>query len=284
MTSQTLQMSDWSTTETYPSHHQDLSKGTNENKIVPNDAWVADVNQHHSNDQSNRGWILSSKLSECYTSLSPYLYGLLLGVVVAGLILAVITALWLTSSQNTLTTTVTTTTTTTATTSTATSTSTTTSLGLCDSTCITTSISNTSRIAFYTFDSVLTDSSGSSNTLSGTYQSFVTGYVNNAASFVYADSQRLYSSQIMNFYQQSWTIEFWFLMTASTTSDSCFFGQSVSISNGMELFLQTKNNVLYFGFFGDDTSGTTTIATNTWYHVAWVVDYTNRIRQIYMNG
>ncbi|CAF1113662.1 unnamed protein product, partial [Rotaria sordida] len=89
-------MSDWSTTETHLSHHQSLSKGTNENKIVPNDSWVVDVNQHHSNDQNNRRWILSSKLSGYCTSLSPFLHGLVLGVVVAGLILAVIIALWLT--------------------------------------------------------------------------------------------------------------------------------------------------------------------------------------------
>ncbi|CAF1404823.1 unnamed protein product [Rotaria sordida] len=104
MASQNLQMSDWSTTETYPSHHQGLSKGTNENRIVSNDAWVVDANQHHSNDQSNK-----SKLSEYCTSLSPFLHGLVLGVVVGGLILAVIIALWLT--ENTTSTTSTTTTT-----------------------------------------------------------------------------------------------------------------------------------------------------------------------------
>ncbi|CAF1509573.1 unnamed protein product, partial [Rotaria sordida] len=85
MASQNLQMSDWSTTETYPSHHQGLSKGTNESRIVSNDAWVVDANQHHSNDQSNKRWILSSKLSEYCTSLSPFLHGLVLGVVVGGL-------------------------------------------------------------------------------------------------------------------------------------------------------------------------------------------------------
>ncbi len=145
-------------------------------------------------------------------------------------------------------------------------------------------ISNTSLIAFYTFDSVLTDSSGSANTLNGTYQSFVTGYVNEAVSFIYTNSQRLTSTKIINLYKLSWTIEFWFRMTASTTTDSCFFGQTVSSTQDNELFLQTKNNLLYFGFFGDDTSGSTAISTNTWYHTAWVFDYTNRIRQIYMNG
>ena len=108
--------------------------------------------------------------------------------------------------------------------------------------------------------------------------------MNQAVSFIYANSQRLYSTKIIDLYQLSWTIEFWFLMTASTTPNSCFFGQTVQSSYQMELFLDTNDSSLYFGFFGDDTSGSTTFSTNTWYHTAWVFDYTNRIRQIYMNG
>ena len=53
----------------------------------------------------------------------------------------------------------------------------------------------------------------------------------------------------------------------------------------MELFLETANgNALYFGFYSDDTIGTVGVSTNVWYHSAWVFDYTNRIRQIYLNG
>jgi hypothetical protein len=73
-------------------------------------------------------------------------------------------------------------------------------------------------------------------------------------------------------------------MTASTTSHSCFFGQILASGTDIDLFLVTSNNVLYFGFFDDDTISTTTFSINTWYHTAWVFDYTNRIRQIYMNG
>jgi len=53
MGSQWLQMSDWSTTQTYPSHRQDLSKRTNDNNIVAFDTCTIDVNQHHSNDQKS---------------------------------------------------------------------------------------------------------------------------------------------------------------------------------------------------------------------------------------
>ena len=52
--SQHLQMSEWSTTEIYLSHRQDLSKRTNENKIVSNDTCIVDVNQHQSKDQKNQ--------------------------------------------------------------------------------------------------------------------------------------------------------------------------------------------------------------------------------------
>jgi hypothetical protein len=54
MTSQHLQVSVWSATETYLSDCQDLSKRTTENKIVSNDTCIVDVNQHDSNDQKNK--------------------------------------------------------------------------------------------------------------------------------------------------------------------------------------------------------------------------------------
>jgi hypothetical protein len=48
-----LQVSDWSTAETYPSNLQNLPKNSNESKIARNDSSTADVNQFSSNDQTN---------------------------------------------------------------------------------------------------------------------------------------------------------------------------------------------------------------------------------------
>jgi len=54
MGSQWLQMSEWSTTQTYPSYRQDLSKRANDNKIVSYDTCNVDVNQHSSNNRKKR--------------------------------------------------------------------------------------------------------------------------------------------------------------------------------------------------------------------------------------
>jgi hypothetical protein len=54
MNSQSLQRSVWSLTQTYSSHHQDLSKRTNENKIVSYDTRIVNDDQHFTNDQKNR--------------------------------------------------------------------------------------------------------------------------------------------------------------------------------------------------------------------------------------
>ncbi|CAF1611898.1 unnamed protein product, partial [Didymodactylos carnosus] len=160
----------------------------------------------------------------------------------------------------------------------------TTTVQICTSSCVNTTIVSTSLVAFYTFDSVLTDSSGNGNTVNGTYSSFVTGYVNNAVSFVYANSERLTSSAVINLFNQSFTIDFWFYWTENSLSDYCLFGQCISSHTDLCLFLSIRKKALFFGFFNDDTPGNATIVVNKWYHAAFVYDYTNRIRYIYLNG
>ncbi|CAF1339631.1 unnamed protein product [Adineta steineri] len=96
-------MSEWSTTQNDPSYPKDLTISTNKNKTVLNDISTQNTNQHSWYDQENKK-ISPSKLSEYCRPLSPFLYGLLIGVLTAGLILATVIALWLTSSEQTLTT------------------------------------------------------------------------------------------------------------------------------------------------------------------------------------
>ncbi|CAF1478816.1 unnamed protein product [Didymodactylos carnosus] len=118
--------------------------------------------------------------------------------------------------------------------------------------------------AFYTFDSVLTDSSGNNNTVNGSYNSFVTTeYVNKT---------------------QSFTVKFWFYWTAKSALDYCLFGQYLSSSTDQCLFINIRNRVLCFGFYADDTPGNIIIVLNKWYHAAFVYDYTNRRRCIYLDG
>ncbi|CAF3849788.1 unnamed protein product [Adineta steineri] len=95
MSSQHIKMSTWATTDTDLSNRHDLSKSTNDNKTVSNNSGMIDGHQNHSNDQNNK----RRTLSEYCSSLSPLFYGLLLGALIAGLGLAVVTTFWLTSSN-----------------------------------------------------------------------------------------------------------------------------------------------------------------------------------------
>ncbi|CAF1223307.1 unnamed protein product [Adineta steineri] len=95
MSSQHIQMNAWATANTDLSNRHDLSKSTNGNKTVSNDSGIVDGNQNHSNDQNNKRWTLS----EYCSSLSPLFYGLLLGALIGGLGLAIVTTFWLTSSN-----------------------------------------------------------------------------------------------------------------------------------------------------------------------------------------
>ncbi len=54
MNCQSLQMSEWSTTETYTSHPLDLSKRTSKNKVAPHDISSVKGDQNRSNDQKNK--------------------------------------------------------------------------------------------------------------------------------------------------------------------------------------------------------------------------------------
>ena len=49
-------------------------------------------------------WISLDKLTHWYSSILPFLYGLLLGALVCGLVLAVVSTLWVTSKNKTSTT------------------------------------------------------------------------------------------------------------------------------------------------------------------------------------
>ena len=61
-------------------------------------------------------------------------------------------------------------------------------------------------------------------------------------------------------------------------------GQYAAQATDQCLFLNLRNRLLYFGFFGDDTTGSTAVAVNTWYHAAFVYDNTTARRYIYLNG
>jgi hypothetical protein len=89
----------------------------------------------------------------------------------------------------------------------------------------------------------------------------------------------------MNLYNKSFTIQLWFYLTGLATQDNAFFGQQ-SLSNVGDycLFLMTRFGNLYMGFFNDDTTGSTILQSDTWYHASFVYDNNERQRFIYLNG
>ncbi|CAF1943733.1 unnamed protein product [Rotaria magnacalcarata] len=163
MASEHLQMSVWSAKESYLYHHQDLSKSSNKDEIISNDPCIVDVRQNNSNDKRN------IRLPGCCTSLSPCLCGLLLGILVVSLILAVIITLWLASSDSKLTTAAkTTTTATTSTTTTASTTTSTTTTTTTTSTTTTTTATSTTTTSTTTTSTTTTTATTTTTTTSAT--------------------------------------------------------------------------------------------------------------------
>ena len=155
---------------------------------------------------------------------------------------------------------------------------------VCDSTCVNTTISNQSRIAFYSFDSTTTDAIGNYSASGISSPTYVTGWVGSAISFLASNDQRL-STVYIPLNSRSFTIEFWFYATnISSNWDFSFMGQFVNESQDLCLFLNIRNQTLFFGFFVDDTAGNTTLSIDKWYHAAFVFDNSAHRQTIYLNG
>lgn len=155
---------------------------------------------------------------------------------------------------------------------------------VCSSTCVNATVSTTSRLAFYSFDSVTTDGTGTYNA-SGIFSPvYVTGWIGSAILLIASNSQRLSAGNIpLN--ARSFTIEFWFYSTdISSNWDFAFMGIYQAQATDQCLFLNIRYQVPFFGFFNDDTAGATTLAINTWYHIAFVYDNSILRRYIYLNG
>ena len=155
---------------------------------------------------------------------------------------------------------------------------------VCGTTCVNTTISNQSRIAFYSFDSTTNDAMGSYPASGISSPTYVTGWVGSAISFLASNGQSLSTTHIpLN--SRSFTIEFWFYATdISSKWDFSFMGQLMAQSLHQCLFMNIRNQVLLFAFFNDDTVGTTTLWINRWYHAAFVFDNSVPRRTIYLNG
>ena len=154
----------------------------------------------------------------------------------------------------------------------------------CAATCVNTSISAASLIAFYSFDSVTTDGTGTYPLSGLPSPTYVSGWIGSAISFNAANSERLSTSNLP-LSGVSFSIDFWFnALNVSSGWDIPFMGQYTAQLQRRSLFLSVYNTALYMGFFADDTFGNTILSPNTWYHAAFTFDSSILQRSIYLNG
>ena len=114
--------------------------------------------------------------------------------------------------------------------------------------------------------------------------SFYTGYFGQAIFFNATARQALYAPFIpLN--NVSFTVEAWIMPTAySGQSDYSLIGLCpIQVTNKC-LHINIRNLKLYFGFYFNDITGTSTIQLNKWIHVAFVFDVTNYQQSIYLDG
>jgi hypothetical protein len=114
------------------------------------------------------------------------------------------------------------------------------------------------------------------------------GYVNQALFFTATAIQSLSAPYIPLAYT-SFTIEAWLKPTSfPNLVDHSILGLCPSPSAHLCLYLVIRtiasNHYLYFGFFGDDCQGNTSLTANQWIHAAFVFDLSTLTQSIYLNG
>jgi hypothetical protein len=155
---------------------------------------------------------------------------------------------------------------------------------VCGSTCVNATLSTASLLAFYSFDSVTTDTTGHYPLNGINSPIYGPGWVGSAISFDAANPDRLNTSNIP-LSRSSFTIDFWFYaLNVSSGWDIAFMGQCLTSAQDQCLFLSIYAVRLCFGQFNDDYQGTRMLAPNTWYHAAYTNDNSTQLRTIYLNG
>jgi hypothetical protein len=130
---------------------------------------------------------------------------------------------------------------------------------------------------------VTTDATGNYPATGISSPTYVTGWVGSAVNFTASNAQR-FSAGNIPLKSRSFTIEFWFYATDINAGDYAFMGEYLGQTTDQCLFINIRSQRLFFGFFNDDTPGSTTLVVNKWYHAAFVYDSTIHKRYIYLNG
>ncbi|CAF4421777.1 unnamed protein product, partial [Didymodactylos carnosus] len=88
----------------------------------------------------------------------------------------------------------------------------------------------------------------------------------------------------LNFAFRSLTIEAW-IYPLVLSGDNDLFGQcQCNTCTDKCLFFILRNSCLYMGFYSDNLQGNTALRTYSWWHVAFVYDYSSAQQTVYING
>ncbi|CAF2349667.1 unnamed protein product [Rotaria sp. Silwood2] len=152
----------------------------------------------------------------------------------------------------------------------------------------TSTIAPTIITAYWSFDNVASD-------LYGTYNgTLVNGATfSNTTYFDYGYNLALNDSfnqsvtityPFFNLSYTSFTFEAW-IYGYTLTGDQPLFSQCQCNScQDQCLYLIIRNHKMYMSFLLDDVIGSTSLSINTWYHVAFVYDYSSGTQSIYLQG
>ena len=152
----------------------------------------------------------------------------------------------------------------------------------------TTTVAPTARSAYWGFDNDATELYGVYNgaLTNGATFSNVTyfGYGYNLALNSTVNQSVIVASPFFNLSYISFTVEAWIYMR-SLAGDNAIFSQCQCLAcQDQCLNLIIRNGRMYMGFTLDDVVGSVLLAVNTWYHVAYVYDYSGRTQSVYVQG
>ena len=92
------------------------------------------------------------------------------------------------------------------------------------------------------------------------------------------------TAPLLNLSYTSFTVEAW-IYGISLTGDNAIFSQcQCNTCQDQCLYLIIRNYKLYMGFTLDDVIGSTLLSINTWYHIAYVYDYSIQTQSLYVQG
>jgi len=157
------------------------------------------------------------------------------------------------------------------------------------------SIQTFNQAAYFPFDGSLTDSSGNGVTLTptGTMQ-YVTGVTGTQAIYFANEANTTAGTTALNYLTNTtlsistmgtFSVSIWVLVTRIAPSGSMIIFSTnttaSAITNSVSIYI--NSNKFNSDFYGvSAAAGTTTIVTNTWYHVA--ISYSGTAISLYVNG